>query len=152
ARRPDACALHPGRARRRPLARVRRPGRRRGRHPAGPAGPGPGAGGQRARDRGGPGARESRRPAIIAAASGGAAHMAWPLVLKTGLMVDGSGGPAFQGDLAVEGDRIAAVGPGLEGARELDCAGLVVTPGFIDTHSHSDVAVLAQPALPMKVR
>ena len=61
------------------------------------------------------------------------------LVLKNGLVVDGTGGPAFEGDVAIEGDRIAAVGQGLSGEGELDCSGHVVAPGFIDTHSHSDL-------------
>jgi N-acyl-D-amino-acid deacylase len=53
--------------------------------------------------------------------------------------------------VAVEGDRIAAVGEDLAGDEVIDCHGLVVAPGFIDTHSHSDVMALADPGLPMKV-
>jgi N-acyl-D-amino-acid deacylase len=78
--------------------------------------------------------------------------MGWPVVLKNGLVIDGTSTPAFEGDVALEGDRIAAVGAGLSGEQEIDCAGHVIAPGFIDTHSHSDVAVLAQPELAMKVR
>jgi N-acyl-D-amino-acid deacylase len=74
------------------------------------------------------------------------------LVLRNGTLVDGSGSPGFAADVAVAGDRIARVGPGLSGVRELDCTGHVICPGFIDTHSHSDVKVLADPMLPMKVR
>jgi N-acyl-D-amino-acid deacylase len=73
------------------------------------------------------------------------------LVLKGGTLVDGSGAPAIRADVALEGARIAAVGPDLAGDA-VDCAGMVVAPGFIDTHSHSDLKVLAEPALPMKVR
>jgi N-acyl-D-amino-acid deacylase len=78
--------------------------------------------------------------------------MAFDRVLKGGTVVDGTGAPRVPADVAIEGGRIAAVGPGLEGGETIDCSGHVVCPGFIDTHSHSDVKVLADPALPMKVR
>lgn len=74
------------------------------------------------------------------------------LVLKNGTVVDGSGAPGYAADVGVSGDRIAGVGTGLSGAAELDCSAHVVCPGFIDAHSHSDVKVLADPLLPMKVR
>ncbi|HEY7509761.1 MAG TPA: D-aminoacylase [Vicinamibacteria bacterium] len=74
------------------------------------------------------------------------------LVLEGGTLVDGSGAPAVTADVALEGGRIAAVGTRLAGARKVDCSGMVVAPGFIDTHSHSDLKVLADPDLPMKVR
>ena len=77
--------------------------------------------------------------------------MPFGLVLKGGTVVDGSGAPAIRADVALEGARIAAVGANLAGDA-VDCAGLVVAPGFIDTHSHSDLKVLADPSLPMKTR
>src|SRR5688572_4127633 len=73
-------------------------------------------------------------------------------VLKGGTVVDGSGGLRFAADVGIRGGIVAAVGPGLESPETIDCAGHVVCPGFIDTHSHSDVKVLADPALPMKIR
>lgn len=66
--------------------------------------------------------------------------------------MDGSGRPGFRADVGVSGARIVAVGEGLSGRARIDCAGHVVAPGFIDTHSHSDLKVLADPGLPMKVR
>lgn len=73
-------------------------------------------------------------------------------VLKGGAVVDGTGAPAFVADVGIRNGRIAALGAGLSGADEIACAGHVVAPGFIDTHSHSDVKVLADPTLPMKLR
>ena len=77
------------------------------------------------------------------------------LILKRGTIIDGTGRPAIIGDVAIRRNWILAVdAPGsLEGApEELDCDGLVIAPGFIDTHSHSDLRVLTEPELPMKVR
>jgi len=73
-------------------------------------------------------------------------------VLKGGTVVDGSGGARFAADVGIRAGLIAAVGPGLSAPEVIDCAGHVVCPGFIDTHSHSDVKVLADPLLPMKIR
>jgi N-acyl-D-amino-acid deacylase len=75
-------------------------------------------------------------------------------LLRGGLVVDGSGAPGRRADVLVEGARIARVAPDLApgDARVLDCGGLVVCPGFIDTHSHSDLRVLVEPDLPMKAR
>lgn len=63
----------------------------------------------------------------------------YDLIIRGGTIVDGSGRPAFTGDIAVQGDRIAAVGK-VEGAakREIDARGLLVTPGWVDIHTHYD--------------
>ena len=75
------------------------------------------------------------------------------LVLKRALIYDGTGRPPIYGDIAIYSDYILAMDAegSLHGMEELDCKGLVVAPGFIDTHSHSDIRVLTEPALPMKV-
>ncbi|MCX5740838.1 MAG: amidohydrolase family protein [Proteobacteria bacterium] len=65
--------------------------------------------------------------------------MAHDLVIRNGQIIDGSGRPGFAGDVAVDGDRISAVGRVAErGAREIDASGRLVTPGFVDIHTHLD--------------
>jgi N-acyl-D-amino-acid deacylase len=80
--------------------------------------------------------------------------MAWSLLVKNGTVVDGSGAPAMAADVAVEGDRIVAVGRHLAGeaARVVDARGLSVAPGFIDIHSHSDLVYGGCPTAESKVR
>jgi N-acyl-D-aspartate/D-glutamate deacylase len=64
----------------------------------------------------------------------------YDLVIRGGLVADGNGGIPSVQDIAIDGDKIAAVGPELAGtgAREIDAAGLLVTPGFVDIHTHYD--------------
>ncbi|MBR0645849.1 N-acyl-D-amino-acid deacylase family protein [Plastoroseomonas hellenica] len=66
------------------------------------------------------------------------------LVIRDATIIDGSGGPGFRGDVAVEGDRIAGVGDlgAASGAREIRAEGRVLAPGFIDAHTHDDQIVL----------
>ena len=80
--------------------------------------------------------------------------MAWSLLIRNGTVLDGSGAPGEGKDVAVEGDRIADVAPGLAGAaaRVIDASGLMVAPGFIDIHSHSDLFYHACPSAESKVR
>ncbi len=77
------------------------------------------------------------------------------LVLRGGTIVDGTGSPARRGDVVVRAGRVAALLPP-GGSREetgivVDVSGLVVAPGFIDMHAHSDLAVLEDPVHEAKV-
>jgi len=81
-----------------------------------------------------------------------AARMSGPLydvVLRNGTVVDGTGKLRFRADVALKGDRIAAVGALAEaGARtDLDISGCIVAPGFIDVHTHDDAALIARPTM-----
>lgn len=72
--------------------------------------------------------------------------MSWDLVIRDGLILDGSGAPARRGDLAVAGGRIAEVGAvSGRGRQEIDAAGLAVAPGFIDPHTHYDAQLTWDP-------
>ena len=74
------------------------------------------------------------------------------LLIRGGRVIDGSGEPAFAADVAIDGDRIAAVGKVAEPARRvIDADGLFVCPGFVDMHTHSDVMLLSEPAHEAKV-
>lgn len=75
------------------------------------------------------------------------------LLLRGGLIVDGSGTEPVVGDVLVRGGRIAGVGGRIDapGARVVDADGLAVAPGFVDMHAHSDLAVLADGAHLAKV-
>ena len=65
--------------------------------------------------------------------------MSYDLVVRNGTVVDGLGGEPYRGDVAVSGGVIVAVGTvDTPGTREIDATGLLVTPGFVDLHTHYD--------------
>src|SRR5215470_11777765 len=70
------------------------------------------------------------------------------LVIRCGTIVDGTGAAARSGDLAIDGDRISVVGGTAgRGRREIDARDLLVTPGWVDIHSHYDGQVRWDPYL-----
>ena len=65
--------------------------------------------------------------------------MTYDLVIRNGLLVDGTGASPRRADVAVNGERLAAIGEVSErGTREIDATGRIVTPGFVDIHTHLD--------------
>ncbi len=68
--------------------------------------------------------------------------MAETLVIRGGTVVDGTGGAPYEADVALTGDKIAAIGKGLpRGDQEIDARGKLVMPGFVDIHTHYDAQV-----------
>lgn len=76
----------------------------------------------------------------------------YEILIKGGHVVDGSGSPWFQADLAISCGKVVKVGRGLSGAAvTIDATDKVVSPGFIDAHTHSDVTLLTGPEAESKV-
>ena len=71
----------------------------------------------------------------------------YDLLIRGGTVIDGTGSPWFKADVAVTGDRIAAIGrfPASQAARVIDAAGRIVCPGLIDVHTHSDLTIAVDP-------
>ena len=77
------------------------------------------------------------------------------VLVRGGTVIDGSGGAPVNADVAIAGDRIAAIGRDLapaDGARIIDAEGLVVAPGFIDIKTHSDFTLPLNPLAESKIR
>lgn len=75
------------------------------------------------------------------------------LLIRNATVIDGTGAPRRQADIAIDGDRIAAIGDlaGHSAAREIDATGLIAAPGFIDVHTHDDRILFSDPAMRAKV-
>lgn len=80
-------------------------------------------------------------------------HPHCDILIRNGQVIDGTGAPARAADVALTGDRIAAIGPALphHAGRVIDAGGQAVAPGFIDVHTHDDRALLSHPDMPFKV-
>jgi len=80
--------------------------------------------------------------------------LVFDLVIRNGFVVDGAGNPWFRADVGISGGEIEKVGrlDTVEAKRVIDANGLVVSPGFIDIHSHSDLALLINPRAESKIR
>lgn len=71
----------------------------------------------------------------------------YDLIIKNGVVVDGTGNPWFRADVGIKDGKVIAVGhlSGVEAAKTIDATDLVVSPGFIDMHNHSDISLLVRP-------
>ena len=89
--------------------------------------------------------------AVVGATAQGAVY---DIVIRGGHIVDGTGNPWFAGDVAIAGGRIAGVGrlPNATARRIIDATGLIVAPGFIDLHTHSEMPLLEDGTAQSKVR
>jgi N-acyl-D-amino-acid deacylase len=92
--------------------------------------------------------------AAVLVAALGAQEPAYDLLIRGGHIIDGTGNPWFNGDVAIRGDRIVEVGrvKSQNAKRTIDARGLVVAPGFIDLHTHSDQPLLNDGNAESKVR
>ena len=74
-------------------------------------------------------------------------------LIKNGLIIDGSGSAGYKADVLIDNDKIVKIGDinAADDMEVIDAKGLVVAPGFIDTHSHSDLQILVEPEIMPKV-
>src|SRR5579862_3749422 len=78
----------------------------------------------------------------------------YDLLIKNGKIVDGTGNPWYYGTVAIRGSKIVGLGKVAPAAakREIDAKGLIVSPGFVDMHSHSDFTLLEDGNAQSKIR
>ena len=74
--------------------------------------------------------------------------MSYDLLIRNGTVVDGTGAPRFQADVAISGGRVAEIGKVKDGARKIiDASDLIVAPGFVDPHTHYDAQICWDPQI-----
>jgi N-acyl-D-amino-acid deacylase len=80
-------------------------------------------------------------------------HEHHDLLIRGGTVIDGTKAPRYDADIAIRAGRIVAIGDlaGTTADRVIDASGRIVAPGFIDSHTHDDQAVLSQPKVPFKI-
>ena len=69
------------------------------------------------------------------------------LAIRGGMVIDGTGGPAVRADVGISGGMVVEIADAVEADTEIDASGRLVTPGFLDIHTHYDPQVLWDPAL-----
>src|SRR6186997_1261823 len=79
--------------------------------------------------------------------------MRYDFLIRNATVVDGTRAPRFEADIGVRGGRIESIGrlAGANAEREIDAAGLIAAPGFIDAHTHDDRLLLSAPEMAPKV-
>ena len=75
------------------------------------------------------------------------------LIISNAIVIDGSGSPASNKDIAISKDKIVAIGnlDGIDSGKRIDASGLVLSPGFIDVHTHDDLEVIRNPKMEAKI-
>ena len=77
--------------------------------------------------------------------------MTYDLLIKNGTVVDGSGNPGYRADVAVSSGKIAAIGRINERAKQtIDAEGHIVSPGFVDGHTHMDAQIFRTRLAPVR--
>jgi N-acyl-D-amino-acid deacylase len=90
---------------------------------------------------------------LVRAQDAAAASAQYDVVIRHGHIIDGTGSPWYAGDIGIRDGRIAAIGDlsGAHGKQEIDAAGRVVAPGFIDMLGQSEITMLVDPHVPSKI-
>ena len=74
------------------------------------------------------------------------------LIIRNGTVIDGTNSPRRQADVGITAGKVAEIGSiSGRGREEIDAQGRIVAPGFIDAHTHDDLAVLAEPDMTPKI-
>lgn len=100
-----------------------------------------------------PGAMPVGSGTVTSSPSRSTSSEVYDILIRGGRIVDGTGSPWYRGDVAIRGDRIAAVGllPGAQARDTIDATGLIVAPGFIDMLGHSEYTLLQRPHAASKI-